>query len=381
MMLLVRALIVFRVIAATNAHESWAFLPTEPGVYTADPIARVFNDRLYVYTSWDSNSTCGARATRAAQGYQQFCMSGYRAYSTNDADLGDGWVNHGVMLNESSVPWVYRGDEGWISSARMWAPEVIQADDKLYYMFFPAPYGRMDDMRIGVAVSTTPTGEFVARSKPIIGSVRGIDPSVVRLHNGVWVIFESGDGELWVSRLNSDFTKSTARVQLSGLKKGYKEGPYAEIHNSTLHLYYSHSTPGRYTIEQAEAFDAAHPEWGFIQLSAAVSMFDGRTNHASLVWFRRKRWIFYHLHMETQRGRWATRRVVYSPAQADRYGWTRTIKPFLRNRRFFVTLPSIVDICNHDCGVVRRCYPRYTPKYQFMRQCFRCTPLLEPLSS
>ncbi len=371
------------IVAAQGIDENvtWLFLPSEANVYTADPIARVFGGRLYIYTSWDSNTTCGPAGTGTAQGYQQFCMSGYRAYSTSDPKLRRGWQLHGAVLNENSVPWVYHGDTAWVASARMWAPEVIQGDDGRYYLFFPAPYRNMDDMRIGVAVSSSPAGPFIARSQPIQGTF-GIDPSVVRLETRSWVLFESGGGELWVSRLNAQFTSATSRVQLSGLKQGYKEGPHVEMSNSTLQLYYSYSTSGSYTIEQAEANDAAHPEWGFTQVSTTIAKFDGRTNHASLVWYRSKRWVMYHRHVEVQRERWATRRVLISPVQSDKFGRAYTIKPYYHNHKFFVTLPPFVDVCN-DCSVgdahrKKQCCTKFTPKCQFMGQCYRCTTLLPP---
>lgn len=39
--------------------RTWEFIPCEDGVNNADPVARVFKSRLYVYTSWDDKNACG----------------------------------------------------------------------------------------------------------------------------------------------------------------------------------------------------------------------------------------------------------------------------------------------------------------------------------
>lgn len=62
-----RALVVLTVAALLGsavARFRWSFIPVEAWKNTADPIARVFNDRLYVYTSWDNRLACGKQWAR-----------------------------------------------------------------------------------------------------------------------------------------------------------------------------------------------------------------------------------------------------------------------------------------------------------------------------
>lgn len=217
--------------------RTWSVIPCEQSVNNADPVARMFNGRLYVNTSWDYEHACGRWRNKPLwkkQGVQSFCMPGYRAYSTADASFQSGWKAHGctytliqllvcaflfisnvnilysqtAILKEEQVAWVYRGDEGYKAAARMWASDVIQGNDGLYDMLFSAP-DLTRRMRIGVAVASNPGGPFRPRRNHFPGMV-GIDPSVVRLPSGSWFIFTSISGPIYAQRMNSEFTRYRA---------------------------------------------------------------------------------------------------------------------------------------------------------------------------
>lgn len=78
---------------------------------------------------------------------------GYRAYrSSNLAD----WESIGMVYDGCA-------EESWTKSC-FWAPEVYERDGK-YYMFFSSnwkdnPNGELENFRIGVAVSDSPSGPF-----------------------------------------------------------------------------------------------------------------------------------------------------------------------------------------------------------------------------
>lgn len=311
----------------SQAAVEWSFIPVEQWVDRADPTARVFEGKLYVYTSWDHTLACSKSPNQGKkQGFQQFCMPGYRAYSTADTSLNGGWVSHGVILAEEDVPWVYGGDPGWTAAARMWAPDVVQGDDGDYYLFFPAPQGNAGSMKIGVAVSSSPAGPFTPRNNPIGGSV-GIDPSVIKLANGQWIMFSSGSGEIWVQELDNGFWNAGTRSKVNGLESGYKEGPFAELRGGNLMLHYALSIPGGYRIQQAGANNVNQPTWGFWDAGVAIGPFDGRTNHGSVVTFGGNSWAFYHRHMEPGGAPWAGRRVVFSPVTFQDWGKQNRIDP------------------------------------------------------
>ena len=308
----------------------WWSIPCEYGINKADPIARVFNGRLFIYTTWDHTTGCGRAYNKPEwkrQGFQEFCMPGYRAYSSGDKNLRRNWYSHGVMLLEKDVPWIYRGDRGYLSAARMWALDVVQGNDRKYYMFFPAPI-RRNEMVIGVAVSTRPGGPFRPRRRPIPGK-HGIDPSVVKLPNGRWAVFTSGNGNIYVQYINNRFTWATRRVLLENLEDGYKEGPAAEVRAGKLFLYYSLSKEGEgYHIRQAGAKVSNRPEWGFWDAGVAVGMFDGRTNHGTVKTFKGRHWAFFHRHTERNGARWAARKTVITPAKFTKWGSMVPIWPY-----------------------------------------------------
>ncbi len=271
-------------------------------------------------------------------------MVGYRAYSTWDPSLRRGWKAHGPIMREEAVPWIFGGGKGWRYAGRMWAPDVIQGDDKRYYLFFPGPRYSMNEMHIGVAVSNSPGGPFIPRKLPIQGA-KGIDPSIVKLPNGRWMLFGSGKRtELWCAFIDPDFRRVGKQHIIQGLEDGYKEGPHVKRRYGKLFMFYAISRDGGYQILQAGAHNINNPHWGFWNAGVAIARFDGRTNHGSLVSFKGRHWTFYHRHMEGWFDKWSTRKVIFSPAKLTSWGKQRTIYP-RRGRGdddtgFSVTLPA-----------------------------------------
>src|SRR5690349_9461455 len=104
-----------------TATNGWSQNPFIAGQYTADPTARVFNDRVYVYPSHDILAAPG----KGRQGW--FCMEDYHVFSS--ANLTD-WKDHGVIIKQNEVPWVKK------DSYSMWAPDCIFKNGK-YYFYFP----------------------------------------------------------------------------------------------------------------------------------------------------------------------------------------------------------------------------------------------------
>ena len=110
--------------------------------FTADPSARVFEGKVYLYPSHDI--PCGK-----GQGFIGFCMADYHVFSSEN--LTD-WMDHGIIISQNQVPWVDS------TSYSLWAPDCIYKDGK-YYFYFPArARGRSPFMSqtIGVAVSDKP---------------------------------------------------------------------------------------------------------------------------------------------------------------------------------------------------------------------------------
>ena len=162
---ILKSFIKFIVVFVFVIHYAKAQNPIISNQFTADPTARVFNNRVYVYPSHDILATKG----KGRIGW--FAMEDYHVFSS--ANLTD-WTDHGMIVTQNEVPWVKP------DSYSMWAPDCIERNGK-YYFYFPTAakdtvaYGR--GFTIGVAVADKPEGPYVPEATPIAG-VRGIDPNV-----------------------------------------------------------------------------------------------------------------------------------------------------------------------------------------------------------
>src|SRR5215831_3827877 len=108
--------------------------------YSADPTARVFEDKVYLFPSHDILAQEG----KGRPGW--FCMEDYHVFSSSN--LTD-WTDHGVIINQNRVPWVKP------DSYSMWAPDCIYRNGK-YYFYFPTTPGDTTNGKgftIGVAIA------------------------------------------------------------------------------------------------------------------------------------------------------------------------------------------------------------------------------------
>ena len=125
--------------------------PFIKGQFTADPTARVFNGKMYVYPSHD----IPAPADKPNLRKDWFCMEDYHVFLSEN--LTD-WTDHGVILSQEQVPWVNA------DTYSMWAPDCTYRDG-MYYLYFPAivkpdSTTRRFGMMIGVAISDRPMFNF-----------------------------------------------------------------------------------------------------------------------------------------------------------------------------------------------------------------------------
>jgi len=102
-------LIISSIFSPFSNNLLYAQNPIVTNMFTADPTARVFNNKLYVYPSGDTIPPEGIDCPR-------FCMPGYHVFSLEN---GSTWKNHGWILKENEVPWGVRNEFA------MWAPDCI----------------------------------------------------------------------------------------------------------------------------------------------------------------------------------------------------------------------------------------------------------------
>jgi GH43 family beta-xylosidase len=249
--------------------------------FTADPSARVFGDRVYVYPSHDIIATEG----KGRVGW--FCMEDYHVFSS--ANLSD-WTDHGMIVTQNKVPWVKP------DSYSMWAPDCIERNGK-YYFYFPTAakdtvaYGR--GFTIGVAIADKPEGPFVPESTPIKG-VRGIDPNVFIDKDGQAYLYWSA-GNIYGAKLKPNMLELDSEVKILGdlPTKGLKEGPYMFERNGIYYLTYPHVEN---KIERLEYAIGDNPLGPFKVTGVIMNESESGcwTNHHSVIEFKKQWYLFYH---------------------------------------------------------------------------------------
>lgn len=249
--------------------------------YSADPSARVFGNRVYVFPSHDILATEG----KGRVGW--FCMEDYHVFSSTN--LTD-WSDHGVIVQQNNVPWVRP------NSYSMWAPDCIYRNSKYYFYFPTAPkdtvtYGR--GFTIGVAIAVKPEGPYVPEATPIKG-VRGIDPNVFIDKDGQAYLYWSA-GNIYAAKLNENMLELSSEVKTLGElpSKGLKEGPYLFERNGIYYLTYPHVENKTERLEYAISNNPLGP-FKFTGVIMDESPTGCWTNHHSIIQFNNQWYLFYH---------------------------------------------------------------------------------------
>jgi len=244
--------------------------------FTADPTARVFEDRVYVYPSHDILATPG----KGRPGW--FCMEDYHVFSSEN--LTD-WTDHGVIVTQTNVPWVNP------TSYSMWAPDCVFKNGR-YYFYFPAT-ARGGGMTIGVAVADKPYGPFTPEAAPIKG-VRGIDPCVLIDRDGSAYLYYSLN-RIFVAKLKDNMLELDSEPQvIANLPTaGLLEGPFVFERSGTYYLTYPHVANKIERLEYATATNAMGPfkQTGVILDESPSGCW---TVHHSLVEYQGQWYLFYH---------------------------------------------------------------------------------------
>ncbi len=244
--------------------------------FTADPTARVFNGRFYLYPSHDIESP-------VEELKEWFCMQDYHVFSSDN--LVD-WTDHGVILTQNNIPWVKP------DSYTMWAPDCVEKDGR-YYFYFPAsPKDVERGFGIGVAVAQHPEGPFLSMPRRIQG-VMGIDPCVLVDDDGQSYLYWSGMG-LSVAKLKDNMVELDSEpLKIEGLPEGFKEGPFAFKRDGRYYLTFPWVKDKTETLAYAIADNPFGP-FEFKGLIMDESPTGCWTNHHSLVEKDGQWYLFYH---------------------------------------------------------------------------------------
>ena len=293
--------------------------PLVKHIYTADPSAHVFNNRIYIYPSHDRETSIPFNDNG-----DQYDMSDYHVLSM--PHLPDGLVtDHGIALSQESIPWV---------SKQLWAPDcAFNASTGEYHLFFPAR-DKEGIFRIGVAISSNPEGPFTPEPSPIPGSY-SIDPAIFidddaeksayLYFGGLW----GGQLQCWssgtfnaslsgpqeptsgpalfprIAKMNPDMlTFTSAGVQdlrLLDPSNGNKPILAADhtkrffeaawVHKRQGRYYFSYSTGDTHLIAYAIGENPMGP---FTYVGTLLEPVVGWTTHHSIMEFEGRWWLFYH---------------------------------------------------------------------------------------
>lgn len=283
--------------------------PLVSEIYTADPSAHVFNERIYIYPSHDIDA-----GTPQDDEGGHFAMQDYHVFSLDS--IGGKITDHGIALDIKNVAWAGR---------QMWAPDAAFANGT-YYLYFPVK-DTADVFRIGVATSEKPEGPFIAEPAPIAGSY-SIDPAVFKDDDGSFYMYFGGiwGGQLqrWdnneyhagaqnrkaeeiavlprMAKLSVDmksFAEEVKEIQLvdatgqvfteSQNDKRFFEAAWVHKYNGKY--YFTYSTGDTHFINYAVGDSPYGP---FTYKGVVLHPVEGWTNHHSIVEIRGKWYLFYH---------------------------------------------------------------------------------------
>lgn len=265
-----------------NKKETFKFTKTEnpfvKHIYTADPSARVFDNKLYVYTSHDEDTAT------------HFNMIDWHVFSTEN--LKD-WEDHGAIFSLDDIKWAKK----WA-----WAPDAIERNGK-YYFYYP-----VERTKIGVAVSNSPTGPFVDKlGKPLIDNTNQvekvgpepIDPGLLIHNNQAYLYF--GCRQLRVVKLKENMMEldgDLINLEIKGIENDkqneggyYGEGPWVFEKDNKFYFLYSNGWGKKSTLVYAIANNPLGPFEFVGEIMDPVNSF---TSHASISEFKNEWYIFYH---------------------------------------------------------------------------------------
>ncbi|MDQ2086969.1 glycoside hydrolase family 43 protein [Herbivorax sp. ANBcel31] len=324
------------------ANSSKPNQPLVTHIYTADPSAHVFEDKIYIYPSHDLDQVRESNDTG-----DQYNMEDYHVLSMDSMDSP--CVDCGEVLHLKNVPWVKQ---------QMWAPDAAFKNNT-YYFYFPAK-DKDGIFRLGVATGSSPAGPFKAQENYIPGSF-SIDPAVLVddddkayiYFGGLW----GGQLEKWqtgkydsdaegpaedepalgpiVAELSDDMLTFKDKPQEISIvdedgkpilagdeERRFFEGPW--VHKYKGYYYLSYSTGTTHYIVYAVSKSPTGP---FVYKGRILNPVKGWTTHHSIVKFKDKWYLFYH-DCSLSDGADNRRCVKYTEIKYNDDGTIQTIDPY-----------------------------------------------------
>lgn len=258
------------------AATSSAGNPLVSHVYTADPSARVFNDRVYVITTHDPDGSTS---------YDE--LQDYFLWSTDDMV---NWQDHGIIFGtQAHTTWAFGA----------YAPDMFERDGK-YYLIFPNVTSG-----IGILEANHPEGPYVdIKGSAVITAENTqnanvewlFDPGVlVDDDNSVYVTFGGGGpGQARIVKLTDDL-KGPDGPAITVDAPNFFEAAYIHKYNGLYYFSYSSDySNGAPTIEY---MTSTSPMTGYTHRGTVIPQpwdnYSGN-NHHSFVEYKGQWYAFYH---------------------------------------------------------------------------------------
>ncbi len=213
-------LFTFQANSQANMKSDSSGNPVFNGWY-ADPEGIIYNNQYWIYPTYSAP-------------YEQ--QTFLNAFSSPDLV---NWTKHERIVDTSAIKWAKRA---------MWAPAVLEKDNK-YYLFFGANDVHPGEVGgIGVAVADKPEGPYKDLiGKPLINEIvngaQPIDQYVFKDKDGSYYMYYGGWGHCNMVKLKSDFTGIDPLPDGTMYKeitpKGYVEGPYMFLKNNKYYFMWS----------------------------------------------------------------------------------------------------------------------------------------------
>jgi beta-xylosidase len=262
------ALLIAALWQATTGPSPSASVPPVPVIQglSADPSGRVFNGKLFIYPSHDL-------------GMPDWNMFDFHVYSSDD---GVTFKDEGKIFSVDDLTW---------AKEKLWAPDCIERNGT-YYLYFAA------NGAIGVATSKSPVGPFKdALGKPLLparsAGLYTIDANAFIDTDGqAYLYFGNDRGKVGIVRLNADMISLADEPRTLELKN-YHEGIWVHKRGDTYYFSYP-SYVGNLTANLLEYSTAPSPTGPFTYRGVLLDN-QSRNVHGSIVDFRGKTWLIYHI--------------------------------------------------------------------------------------
>ena len=245
-----------------------------PGVYTADPSARVWDNMLYIYGSTDQ-----------------------------DCDYYCSW-HHDIMYTSDLVKWnlaerVFaskgENDEVEYNDNLLFAPDCMKSGGQ-YYLFYCQP-GRQAE---GLAVADNPLGPFTGGREINTGAHKQIDPAVFVDDDGS-AYYLWGQFTLKLAKLRENMTEldlsSLRDSVLTEDKHYFHEGAYMTKRNGIYYIVYADIS--REERPTCIGYATSKNVWGPYSYQGVIIDNAGCNpgnwnNHGSIAEFNKQWYVFYH---------------------------------------------------------------------------------------